>query len=281
MSREPLLITSTSNPRLKGAVALRERKERERAGHILVEGLREVSRALDAGLRPIEVWTQEAAATTRVDATTRALVTRCVDRGATSIIASPHAFEKLALREGDSGIVSIFETPRLDPETTLRAQTGRPALILAVLGVEKPGNLGALLRTADGAGVSAVVALESTVDLYAPQTIRASLGTVFTQPVLAMGSPAFRRFCEDTSTPIVAAALTDGARPPWELDLTGPTALLLGSEAHGLPAEWLTGATLMQIPMAGAADSLNVAAAGAIALYEALRQRALSPGRRT
>jgi TrmH family RNA methyltransferase len=272
VSREPLHVTSTSNPRLKSAIALRDRKERERSGRILVEGLREISRALDAGLLPREVWAQEASPA-GLDASARALLQRCVERGATPIIAAPHTFAKLALREGDSGVVSIFETPRVDAEATLRTITDRPALILAVHGVEKPGNLGALLRTADGAGVTAVVVLEGTVDLYAPQTIRASLGTVFTQPVLAMRSLDFRAFCERTATRIVAAALSEGARPPWELDLTGPTALLLGSEAHGLPAEWLADATLMQVPMAGAADSLNVAAAGAIALYEALRQR--------
>ena len=267
--REPLAISSTSNPRLKGAVALRERKERERSGHILVEGLREVRRALDAGLVAVEVWTETGDGGQENDELTR----RCGEAGAQVISAAPHVFEKLAMREGGSGIVSIFEKPEVDVQATFANRSGRAPLVLALWGVEKPGNLGALLRTADGAGVSSVIVLEGGVDVYAPQTIRASLGTVFTQPVLGMGSDELRVACHQHGISIVAAALTDAARLPWEVDLKGPTCILLGSEAHGLPAEWLAVSTAMQIPMQGAADSLNVAAAGAIALYEAMRQR--------
>lgn len=267
--REPLAISSTSNPRLKGAVALRERKERERTGHILVEGLREVRRALEAGLVPLEVWTETGDTGREATELTR----RCGDAGAQVVVASPHVFEKLAMREGGSGIVSIFERPQADAHAAFASRDGRAPLVLALWGVEKPGNLGALLRTADGAGVTSVIVLEGGVDVYAPQTIRASLGTVFTQPVVCMDSATLRGVCREQGLSIVAAALTDSARLPWQVDLKGPTCILLGSEAHGLPGEWLAASTAMQIPMQGAADSLNVAAAGAIALYEAMRQR--------
>lgn len=267
--REPLAISSTSNPRLKSAAALRERKERERAGHILVEGLREVRRALDAGLVPIEVWIEAG----DVGQEANELARRCESAGAQALCAAPHVFEKLAMREGGSGIVSIFERPVIDARAAFASRDGYATLVLALWGVEKPGNLGALLRTADGAGVSSVIVLEGGVDVYAPQTIRASLGTVFTQPVVCMDSDALRAACREHRLSVVAAALTDQARLPWEVDLRQPTCILLGSEAHGLPPEWLASSMAIQIPMLGAADSLNVAAAGAIILYEAMRQR--------
>lgn len=260
--REPLLITSTSNPRLKAAAALRDRHERERTRLILVEGVREVERALDAGLSPREVWLMGAPT---------AIARRCEQLGAALIATSAHVFEKLGMREGDGAIVSIFERPVARPESLF---AGERPLILAVHGVEKPGNLGALLRTADGVGVAGVVVLESSVDVYAPQTIRASLGTVFTQPVVATDSESWARACAERGVAVVAAALDARGKAPWSIDMRRPVCLLLGSEAHGLPADWIARSEVATVPMRGHADSLNVAAAGAMLLYEALRQRA-------
>lgn len=260
--REPLVITSTSNPRLKAAAALRDRHERERTNLILVEGVREVERALEAGLRPREVWLM--GAPTEV-------ARRCERLGATLISTSTHVFEKLGLREGEGAIISIFERPVATLDALFADE--RP-LILAVHGVEKPGNLGALLRTADGVGVAGVVVLESSVDVYAPQTIRASLGTVFTQPVVVMDSDGWARACAERGVTVVAAALDARGMAPWAIDMRRPVCLLLGSEAHGLPADWIARAEVATVPMRGHADSLNVSAAGAMLLYEALRQRA-------
>lgn len=255
-----MLITSTSNPRMKAAAALRDRKEREQTGLILVEGVREVERALVAGLEPLEVWCPDGGSVE--------LMARCESKGAKAYLAAPHVFDKIALRDGGGAIVSIFKRPQTQLEL------GEKALVLAVHGVEKPGNLGALLRTADGVGVSGVVVLESSVDVFAPQTIRASLGTVFTQPVVSMSSPQWATLCEQRGIAVVAAALAERGKAPWELDLKRPVCLLLGSEAFGLPAEWIARAEVATIPMRGEADSLNVAAAGAMLLYEAMRQRA-------
>lgn len=260
--REPLVITSTSNPRLKAAAALRDRHERERTKLILVEGVREVERALDAGLVPREVWLMGSLSD---------VARRCERLGATLISSSAHVFEKLGMREGDGAIVSIFERPVAQVEALF--SEAKP-LILAVHGVEKPGNLGALLRTADGVGVAGVVVLESSVDVYAPQTIRASLGTVFTQPVVVMDSDGWARMTAERGVAVVAAALDERGRPPWAIDLRRPLCLLLGSEAHGLPADWIARSEVATVPMRGHADSLNVGAAGAMLLYEALRQRA-------
>lgn len=262
MPREPLVITSTSNPRLKAAAALRDRHERERTQLVLVEGVREVERALEAGLRPREVWLM--GAPTEV-------ARRCGELGATLIASSAHVFEKLGMREGDGAIVSIFERPVARVEALFVHE--RP-LILAVHGVEKPGNLGALLRTADGVGVAGVVVLESSVDVYAPQTIRASLGTVFTQPVVVMDSASWAKTCSERGVTVVAAALDARGKAPWAIDMRRSVCLLLGSEAHGLPTEWIARAEVATVPMRGHADSLNVSAAGAMLLYEASRQRA-------
>jgi TrmH family RNA methyltransferase len=262
-----MLITSAQNPRVKATAALRDRKERERTGLVLVEGGREIARALRAGLAPTGGFICEGISG-RVTELVSAVEARL---GRTLVAVTEHVFDKLAVRDGSDGLVVTFERPRVD----LGALHARPpALLLAVHGVEKPGNLGALMRTADGAGASGVVALEGSVDPYAPQAIRASLGTVFSQPVIAATSEAFEAHCRESNLQVVAAALRPGSRRPWEVDFTRPTCILLGAEATGLPESWLARATAVEIPMRGLADSLNVAAAGAMLLYEALRQRA-------
>jgi TrmH family RNA methyltransferase len=169
-------------------------------------------------------------------------------------------------------VYAVFTRP---PQPTLDALVLGPApLLVAVEGVEKPGNLGALLRVCDGAGVLAVVLLEGTVDPYNPNVIRASLGTVFAVPVLAETSGRFRAWCDATGVLVQAAALDDRAVTYPDARWTGPVTLLLGSEAHGLSGYWLDRAdSLVRIPMHGMADSLNVATAAAVLVYEAVRQR--------
>ncbi len=266
---ERLLITSAQNPRIKATAALRDRKEREQTGLILVEGAREIERALASGLNPTSAYVCEELAT-RIPKLVEVLDKRL---GAQRVSVAPHVFDKLAVRDGSDGVVVTFERPR----TSLEMLVSKPLpLILAVHGVEKPGNLGALLRTADGAGASGVVVLEASVDPFAPQSIRGSLGTVFSQPVVNATSEALRDLCARHGITIVAAALTDRSTLPWEVDFKGPTCVLLGAESTGLPAAWLAPPTrVVKIPMLGLADSLNVAAAGAMLLYEAVRQRHL------
>ena len=266
---DDLHITSAQNPRIKDAAALRDRKEREQRQRILVEGAREIGRAIASG------WRVDCAFVCREllsDAAHDLLRTLRSDRGVTSV--SAHVFDKLALRDGSDGLAVIFHRRTATLTDALATSSQAAPLIVALHGIEKPGNLGAILRTADGIGATGVVLLEGASDPLSPNAIRASLGTVFALPVavaatselLAAGRAAGLRFH--------AAAFGTYARPPWQCDLRGPTCLVLGAEATGLPDAWLAAADQrVLIPMRGIADSLNVAAAAAMLLYEALRQR--------
>lgn len=263
MSR--LVITSTSNPRIKEAAALRERKERERAGLVLVEGAREIGRAMDAGWQVDSAFVCDAL----LSEGARQLLGRLhAARGMAEV--SSHVFDKLAVRDGSDGLAV---TLRVRSRTLDDALAGSRPLVIALHGVEKPGNLGAILRTADGIGATGVVVLEGGSDPLSPNAIRASLGTVFALPVATTTSDALLTLGRQRGLRFHAAALGASARPPWACDFTTPTCLVLGAESTGLPDLWLTHAERVQIPMRGIADSLNVSAAAAMLLYEALRQR--------
>jgi TrmH family RNA methyltransferase len=164
------------------------------------------------------------------------------------------------------------------PETGLTALADLPPdpLLVVVDGVEKPGNLGAILRSADGAGAAAVIAADARTDLFNPNVVRASLGTVFTMPVAAADTADVRRWLEARGVRVVAARV-DADRSYAEADLRGAVAIVLGSEATGLGTAWAgPGVEAVALPMRGIGDSLNVAAAAAIVLYEALRQRTVA-----
>jgi TrmH family RNA methyltransferase len=182
----------------------------------------------------------------------------------------PEAFAKLAYGDRLDGIVSVAETPlhRL-------ADLDLPAnpLIGVIEGIEKPGNLGAVLRTADGAGLSAVIVAEPGTDLLNPNVIRASLGTIFSVPVAVASSGEVLAWLQERDISIVAARV-QGSVDYTVADYRGPTAIALGSEARGLSDAWAELATAsVHIPMLGVADSLNVSATAAILFYEARKQR--------
>jgi RNA methyltransferase, TrmH family len=265
-------ITSARNPRVQAVLDLAKPRERERRGVFAVEGRREIDRALAAGLRPVEVFhlPDGELAPEIADLAVRLRNTP----GVVAAEVSLGVFDKLVVREGSDGLYVVFARPRrvaLD-ELDLPAAP----LLVAVQGVEKPGNLGALLRVADGAGVHAVVVLDGTADPTNPNTIRASLGTAFARPVVEATSTDFRAWCTARHIGVYAAALTDRALPYSSGHYRAGSAFLLGSEAHGLDPYWLEAAdAVVTIPMlGGVADSLNVATAGAVLLYEAVRQRA-------
>lgn len=271
--RARLLLTSAQNPRVKEAAGLRERRARERAGRVLVEGAREIDRALRSGWAPLEVFAAEELLSREARALVGELERRLPHASVVGVSAA--VFEKLALREGSDGLVVIFERRGV---TLAQALGGERPLVLALHGVEKPGNIGALARSADGCGATGMVLLEGCSDPMAPQAIRASLGTVFSVPVATATSEALRAAAEMRGLSVIAAALGEAARPPWEHRLAEGAIVLLGAEATGLPDAWLASATgRVLIPMRGIADSLNVAAAGAMLLYEALKQRSASP----
>ena len=181
---------------------------------------------------------------------------------------------KLALREGDEGVVAVFPIPDVSPE---RLRLPEAPLVLAAVDLEKPGNVGALLRSADGLGADAFV-VEGGTDLWNPNVVRASLGCLFTVPVAVTPEGGMLAWLRSRGLRVVAAT-PDGRRTPDEVDLTGPVALVFGREDTGLSAEFLAAADdRARIPMRGRADSLNVSVSAGILLYEADRQRARGRG---
>ena len=262
-------ITSLTNPRVKAAVRLRARREREATGLTLIDGTREFRQAIAAGatvetvfVAPSQVHSDEARAALR-DA--EAKVPDIIE-------VSEAVIAKLAFGDRSDGIVAIVRTGSTDLES-LHLTSGVP-LVVVVEGVEKPGNLGAILRTADGAGASGLIAADALTDLFNPNAVRASLGTIFRVPIAAALSPATLDWLTSRGIAPIAARV-DAATPYTDVDMRGPVAIVLGSEATGLTAAWDDPrVTAVRIPMLGTADSLNVSVAAAIMLYEAVRQRA-------
>ena len=261
------IIESVRNPRLRTALALRARREREAAGLTLVDGQREIGRALDAGVEVVEAFVDAE----RLAAPDLApFVARLRDAGAAVHPTAGAALERLAFGDRAEGLVAVVRPP----STSLAGLDlpGAP-LVVVVEGVEKPGNLGAILRSADGAGADAVIAADPATDLFNPNAIRASLGTIFAIPVASASAQDVVAFLEARGIRPVAA-IVDAPLAYTDADLTGPLALVLGSEAEGLGPAW-RGADVegIRLPMAGVADSLNVSVTAAVLLYEARRQR--------
>jgi TrmH family RNA methyltransferase len=264
-------LTSAANPRFRAAVALRDRRGRVRTGRLLVDGAREVARALDGGVTLVEAFVAEG---TVSDPEVAAVAARAIALGVPLVAIAPDLLARLAYGDRASGIVAVATAPG----------TSLPALVLPSFApfvgvledVEKPGNLGAVCRSADGAGLDALIAARGSAaaaDPWNPNSVRASLGTVFTFPIAVAATADVLTWLRDRGLRVVAARV-DGPIEYTEVDLTGAVALVLGSEAHGLTAAWSgNDVTAVRLPMRGRVDSLNVAAAAAVLFYEARRQR--------
>jgi TrmH family RNA methyltransferase len=260
------VIDSPANAHIKAALRLRDRRERETTGMTLVDGGRESLRAIDAGAH-IEtafvcrerLGTPDAAAA----------ATRLEDQAAAVVDVSPRAFERLAYGDRADGVILVVKVR----STTLGSlHLPKDSLVIVTEDVEKPGNVGAILRSADGAGAAAVIAVGGT-DLFNPNVIRASVGTVFAVPVAAASADETAAWLRGRDLRVVASVV-DAPRLHVEADLRGPLAIVLGSEASGLSPAWRTpDVEAVRLPMEGVADSLNVSAAAAVLLYEAWRQR--------
>ncbi len=258
------MITSRQNPKVKALARLKTKRGRKEAGAFLVEGAREIARALASErVRPRQ-WV---VAPERIATAEEALLRAHPDLPQLAVAA--HVMEKLAYREHPGGLLLVAEA-RWPPLDALPLP--RPPLVVVAVGIEKPGNLGAVFRSADAAGAAVVVA-DPRVEPFAPQTIRASTGTVFTVPFAVAPGEAVRSWLK-------AAGLFTVATSPaaetlyWDAKLKGPVAILVGPEETGLDSPWLAAADqTVRVPMKGAADSLNTSVTAALLLYEALRQR--------
>jgi len=260
-------ITSLHNPRVKAAVRLRDARHRQKQGRILIDGARELARAIAADVALCEVFVCRALCTSE-DA--RRLLGKLPDCGARILDVTESVFEKLAFGERAEGVLAVAATP----DAALSSITLPDNPLVAVLeGVQKPGNVGAVLRSADAAGLSAVIVADPQTDLHNPNAIRASLGTIFTLPVAAATTDQTMDWLRRQRLAVYAARV-DAARTYTEVNFRGPTAIVLGSEAEGLSRAWhAADVTAIRLPMLGVADSLNVSATAAVLFYEVLRQR--------
>jgi len=272
-------ITSPANPRIKHAAALRVADARRSSGLTLVDGRRELVRAAASGIEIVEAFVDARRlhdpATAEFAVTLDSWLATLAAGGTRIAIVSDRAFERVAFGGRNEGVVGVVRFgSRALADTPFAAE--RPVFIIE--GVEKPGNLGAILRTADAAGFGGVIVCDARTDVANPAVIRASLGTVFSMPLATCSTAEAIDWCRGHDRPIVAA-MPEGTRLWHQVDLQGPAAILLGSEAHGLSAAWTSAARgtirmeSVRLPMHGLADSLNLSVTAAVIAYESVRQR--------
>jgi TrmH family RNA methyltransferase len=242
------VITSVENPRVKDVVRLRRGRERRASGLFVAEGVREVERAIAAGLTLTEIYVAPQLLPDWL-------------HGGTEV--SARVLARMSYRAEPEGVLAVVEAPRRELPTAA-------TLVLVAVGIEKPGNLGALARSADAAGADALVVADAAADPWSPNAIRASTAAVFTLPIVE----ATRADVEALPLQKVAAVV-DAETAYTDADLTPPTALIVGPEDAGLDDAWRATADVrVAIPMhARTADSLNTSTAAAVLLYETLRQR--------
>ncbi|MBO7237173.1 MAG: RNA methyltransferase [Kiritimatiellae bacterium] len=261
-------ITSPSNPKLKYVVKLRTCSTREESGEMIVEGFRECRRALDNGYRPRAIF--HCPDFYLKNENEPAIVEECRAKGAEVFTCSRQCFTKIAYKERPDGLLMV------GPHVTVKlSDLNLPenALVIVTEAIEKPGNLGTILRSADAAKVAAVIVCNRTTDIHNPNVVRASTGTMFSVPIAEATSDEALEFLKSRGFKILAAT-PHAEKLHFEVDLTGNVAIALGAEQYGLTAKWMDGAELrVRIPMLGLADSLNVSAAATILVYEAVRQR--------
>jgi TrmH family RNA methyltransferase len=260
-------LASPSNPRVKAAAALRDRRDRDATGLTLVDGARELRRALESGVEVVEAFVCEPLLAGE-DA--RAALDALRARGVPVTTTTEAAFAKVAFGDRAEGLVAVVRAPSLAlDDLRLPAEP----LLVVIEAVEKPGNIGAVLRSADGAGVDAVIAASPRTDLANPNVIRASAGTIFAVPMAAAPTDEVLTWLRAGGLRIVAARV-DAGREYTDADLTGSIAIVVGSEAEGLTPAWLApDIEPIHLPMLGIADSLNVSVSAAVLVYEARRQR--------
>jgi TrmH family RNA methyltransferase len=262
------VITSTANPRVKHLVELRKRRTRDAEGVTLVDGYDELVLAVDAGVEVRTVFLCLEMAANRADRLE--FVDRLAASGVGIVRLGRTAFEKATYRESPDGWLAVVTSP----ETAL-ADLRIPSnpLVLVAASVEKPGNLGAMLRTAEAAGVDAVIAASPVTDWGNPNVVRASKGTVFAVPIASASSTEVIGWLRGIGAAIVIATPDTDLRVS-DLDLSGSVAVVVGAEHAGVSAEWREAAdSAGRIPMAGRVNSLNVATSAAVVLFEAVRQR--------
>ena len=261
-------VDSPRNARVREAARLYKRAERDRLGAMLTEGVWPLRTALQGGIDVLDVFY----CTDLLRDEDLSLIGAARRRGARTTRVSARALQRISYRDGPDGIVSVVRKPAAE----LARSNARP-LICVVESIAKPGNLGAIIRTACAAGADMVVVCDPHVDVSAPAVVRASLGATFLLPVAVTTSARAIAWLRGQRIAICATT-PSGTSDPWSADLSGACAIVIGNEWHGLGAEWLKAADLrLRIPMSDAMNSLNASTAAGIVLFEAVRQRGLRP----
>jgi len=289
-------ISSRDNPRIKTVLQLRDQRHRRQTGLLVAEGTRQLMRAIKASLTmkwglvcPTMLRPHE----TRLVAS---IISQCDSDGRSPeyFCISESLMQKIAYRQNPHGVLAVFEQPLWDLNSlAYRHPAAGIPLWLVPVGTTKPGNLGAMVRSADAAGASGVLVVDGVIDPFNPNAIRASTGAVFTLPVVSQNTPTILSFLDRNGIQILVAT-PEAGQAHTHVDMTGPTALVIGAEDRGLTPPWGNEATTtdpvsqngavstclgfstqpITIPMAGCTvDSLNAAVAAAVLLFEAVRQR--------
>lgn len=261
------VITSAANPAIRHVVRLRDRRDREREQLTVLEGYRELTRGREYGLAITEAFF---APEWFLGENEMPLLATLAAEGARVVRVAPHLLEKMAYRERPEGLIAVA---RMRRHTLADIPLFPDGFYLVAESVEKPGNLGSMLRSADAAGVDGMILCDKNTDIYNPNVIRASTGALFSVPLAESTSQEAFDYLKAHHIPMLAA--TPHAEKIYtEVDMTGPVAIVVGTEQYGLTELWMKHADLpVRIPMLGRIDSLNVATATTILLYEAARQR--------
>ncbi len=253
-------VSSASNPRIKAFARLKKARARSETGLFLIEGEREIERALAAGVAVETLLICDD------------LLTQPAPQVGGSIDVlrtTPAPMERVSVRQNPSGLIAVAR--QFDTDLAALRLGPRP-LVLIAEAVEKPGNLGAMMRTADAAGADAVVIADAATDVFNPNVVRASQGALFLVPLAIASTTEAIEWAVTRSLNLVGG-FPDGATDLWDVDLGQPTAVIVGAEDVGLSTAWSEVAVRARIPMAGRTDSLNASVSAALMLYEAVRQR--------
>ena len=266
MMRPPTSITSSQNPHLKSAIKLRERRGRKLQNRFLIDGLKETTRAAQAGVEIVQLFFSSSPLP---DETSNQIDSVPGLTDAAPFQVAPNLFSKLAFGER-SEIVAVAVTPA---RSLSDFDVQSDSLIVILESIEKPGNIGAIARSACGAGFSGLIVTDPVTDLYNPNVIRSSLGAVFSLPVCTTQTDTLIPWLQKYGFQTIVARV-DAEKSYTEMDYHRPSAIVLGNESKGLSSSWYNENFIpVFIPMVGDVDSLNVSVSGAILFYEALRQR--------
>lgn len=272
MQGKVIALTSLQNSRVKQVIDLRERRVRDKSEQFIIEGYREILRAYEAGYKIDSLfYCQELF----LGENEKPLIQSLSSKGAQLFLCRENIFRKMSYRDRPDGLIAIAAQQRrgLDQLPSLIKKNTHSPLLVVAEAIEKPGNLGTILRSSDAVHLDALIVCDKCTDIYNPNVVRASVGTLFTVPVIESKGHETIHWLKKHNISIVAA--TPSAKLEYtQADLKQPVAIAVGTEQLGLSEAWMQQANIqVKIPMLGVADSLNVAMATTLLLYEALRQR--------